>query len=110
MAVTKELTKAVPFEKEGKVEKWEFEYTYENDSEGDATYFTNVFSRRINSMGGNGITVIFVPKPEADWTKAELVALCPVALWDEAFANQVDSLITNPPVKPVADTDYTIPE
>ena len=106
MAVTKELTKAVPFEKEGKVEKWEFEYTYENDSEGDATYFTNTFSKRIVA---NGAHVNFTPKAKADWTKAELVALCPVALWDEAFANQVDSLITNPPVKPVADTDYTIP-
>ena len=109
MAVTKELTKSVPFIKDNKVVACQFEYTYKNDSEGDPTYFTNVFSRRVNSMGGNGITVIFVPKPEADWTKAELVALCPVALWDEAFANQVDSLITNPPVEPVPDPNYVIP-
>ena len=39
MAVTKALTKAIPHEKNGKVEKWDLEYTYENDSEGDATYF-----------------------------------------------------------------------
>ena len=39
MAVTKSLTKAVPFEKDSKVEKWELGYTYENDSKGDATYY-----------------------------------------------------------------------
>ena len=43
MAVTKALTKAIPFEKNGKVEKWDLEYTYENDSKGDATYYMGTF-------------------------------------------------------------------
>ena len=38
MAVTKTLTKAVPHVKSSKVEKWDLEMKYENDSEGDATY------------------------------------------------------------------------
>ena len=31
MAVTKTLTGAIPFEKNGKVEKWDLTMTYEND-------------------------------------------------------------------------------
>ena len=38
MAVTKALTKAIPYSKSSKVQEWDLEYTYENDSEGDATY------------------------------------------------------------------------
>ena len=47
MAVTKTLTKAVPGEKNSKVEEWQLEMTYENDSEGDATYYTSTFSTNI---------------------------------------------------------------
>ena len=47
MAVTKTLTKAVPAEKNSKVEEWALEMTYENDSEGDATYYTSSFSEHI---------------------------------------------------------------
>ena len=48
-------------------------------------------------------------KVEADWTKSQLEALCPTSQWDTTFASQVDSVITNPPNKPVPDTDYSIP-
>ena len=44
MAVTKALTKAVPHVKSSKVETWDLEMKYENDSEGDATYYTNTFT------------------------------------------------------------------
>ena len=44
MAVTKTLTKSIPHVKSSKVEKWDLEMTYENDSEGDATYYKSVFS------------------------------------------------------------------
>ena len=109
MAVTKSLTKAVPFEKDSKVEKWELGYTYENDSKGDATYYMSTFEKFVSATDSNG-EVNFVAKAKASWTKSELEALCPVSHWDVVFASQVDSVITNPPVKPVADNSYTIPE
>ena len=45
MAVTKTLTKAIPFVKSGKVVKWDLSMTYENDSEGDATYYKSTFNK-----------------------------------------------------------------
>ncbi len=104
MAVTKTLTKAIPFEKNGKVVKWDLSMTYENDSEGDATYYTSTFNKERVSDNGD-----FTAKAKADWTKAQLEALCPTSKWDIVFASQVDSVITNPVVTPVADTEYSIP-
>ena len=104
MAVTKTLTKAIPFEKNSKVEEWDLQMTYENDSEGDATYYTSTFSARSVAADGD-----FTAKAKADWTKAQLEALCPTSKWDVVFASQVDSVITNPVVNPVPDTSYTIP-
>ena len=104
MAVTKTLTKAIPFEKNGKVVKWDLSMTYENDSEGDATYYTSSFNKERVADNGD-----FTAKAKADWTKAQLEALCPTSQWDVVFASQVDSVITNPVVTPVPDTDYSIP-
>ena len=104
MAVTHALTKAVPSEKNSKVEEWTLECKYENDSEGDATYYTNTFSvRRIADQGD------FTAKAKADWTKSQLEALCPISEWDVVFASQVDSVITNPVVPPTPDESYSIP-
>ena len=108
MAVTKSLTKAVPYEKNSKVEEWDMEYTYENDSEGDATYYTSTFNEHIQATDSNG-TVNFTAKAKASWTKSEIEALCPVSHWDNVFASQVDSVITNPVINPVADQSYAIP-
>ena len=108
MAVTKTLTKAVPSEKNSKVEEWNLEYTYENDSEGDATYYTNTFNIHVVATESNG-TVNFTAKAKADWTKSQIEALCPTSLWDVVFASQVDSVITNPVVNPVPDESYAIP-
>ena len=108
MAVTKALTKAIPYSKSSKVQEWDLEYTYENDSEGDATYFTSTFSTTVHATDHKG-TVVFTPKAKGSWTKAQIVALCPVAHWDNIFARQVDSVITSPPVLAVADNSYTIP-
>ena len=109
MAVTKALTKAIPYEKNGKVETWDLEYTYKNDSEGDATYYTSTFIEHVEATESNG-TVNFTAKAKADWTKSELEALCPVSHWDIVFASQVDSVITNPVVNPEPDESYSIPE
>ena len=108
MAVTKSLTKAIPYEKNSKVEEWDMEYTYENDSEGDATYYTSTFNEHVPATDSTGI-VNFTAKAKASWTKSEIEALCPVSHWDNVFASQVDSVITNPVVDPVADNDYSIP-
>ena len=104
MAVTKTLTKAVPGVKNSKVVEWQLEMTYENDSEGDATYFTSTFSTRVVAADSD-----FTAKAKGNWTNAQLVALCPVSHWDAVFASQVDSVITNPEVAPVPDTAYSIP-
>ena len=108
MAVTKELTKAVPYEKDSKVVTWDLEMKYENDSEGDATYYTTTFSITVNNVDDKGATV-FAKKAKGSWSKSELEALCPTSHWDEIFDSQVDSVITSPVVPPVPDTAYTIP-
>ena len=108
MAVTKSLTKAVPYEKNSKVEEWDMEYTYENDSEEDATYYTSTFNEHVAATDTNGV-VNFTAKAKASWTKSEIEALCPTSHWDVVFASQVDSVITNPVINPVADQSYAIP-
>ena len=112
MAITKILTKATPFEKNSKVEEWDLEMTYKNDSEGDATYYTSTFSTNIvateTDPEGNSVSN-FTAKAKADWTKSQLEALCPTSKWDVVFASQVDSVITNPVVNPVPDNAYSIP-
>ena len=108
MAVTKTLTKAVPGEKNSKVEEWQLEMTYENDSEGDATYYTSIFNTHLKATETDG-TVNFTAKAKADWTNSQIEALCPTSQWDNIFASQVNSVITNPVVNPEPDTSYTIP-
>ena len=104
MAVTHALTKAVPSEKDSKVEEWTLECKYENDSEGDATYYTSTFSTQLIAANGD-----FTAKAKADWTKSQIEALCPTSQWDVVFASQVDSVITNPVVPPTPDQSYAIP-
>ena len=112
MGVTKTLTKAVPSEKNSKVEEWNLEYTYENDSEGDATYYKSTFSTRVvateTDPDGNEVSN-FTAKAKADWTKSQIEALAPTSQWDVVFASQVDSVITNPVVPPTPDQSYAIP-
>ena len=109
MAVTKTLTKAVPFVKSSKVEKWDLEMKYENDSEGDATYYTSNFNTTVENVDPVSGATVFSKKAKGSWTKSELEGICPTAKWDEIFASQVDSVITNPPANPVPDTSYSIP-
>ena len=108
MAVTKDLTRNIPFSKASKVQQWELDYTYENDKEGDATYYKTVFTIIVLATDPDG-TVNFTPKAKGSWTKAQIVALCPVAQWDNIFASQVESVITNPEVLPVPDDNFPVP-
>ena len=104
MAVTKTMTKATPYETSGKAQEWDLEIKYENDSEGDATYYTNTFSHRAVAADGD-----FTAAAKGTFSKADLTALCPVSHWDTVFASQVDSVITNPNTKPVPDTSFSVP-
>ena len=106
MAVTKTLTKAIPYNKSSKVQHWDFTMQYEEGA--DATYYTSSFNASIPATADDG-TVNFTPKAEGLWTLAELTALCPVSQWDAIFDSQYDSVITNPPDDPVPDPDYVIP-
>ena len=107
MAVTKTL-KAIPYSKSSKVQKWDVSATYENDSEGDATYYKSVFNIIVLATDPDG-TVNFTPKAKGSWTKAQIVALCPVTHWDTVFASQVESVITSPVVPPEPDDSFSIP-
>ena len=107
MAVTKTLTKAVPYNKDSKVQQWDFTMQYEEGA--DATYYTSNMQTSIPATDSGTGVVNFTPKAEALWTLAELTALCPISLWDEIFDSQYDSVITNPPDNPVPDPDYVIP-
>ena len=107
MAVTKTLTEATPYNKDSKVQQWDLTMKYEEGA--DATYYTSTMNASIPATDPDTGTVNFTPKAEGEWTLAQLTALCPTALWDTVFASQYDSVITNPPDKPVADYDYVIP-
>ena len=104
MAVTKKLTKSIPHVKSSKAQIWDLEMTYENDSEGDATYYKTVFSHRAVAADGD-----FTAAAKSSFNLAALTAMCPVSRWDAVFASQVDSVITNPVVPPVPDSDFAVP-
>ena len=104
MAVTKAMTKAIPSEKSSKAQEWNLEMKYENDSEGDATYYTSTFSHTARAADGD-----FTAAAKGSFNLAALTALCPVSRWDAVFASQVESVITSPVVPPVADESFSVP-
>ena len=104
MAVTKKLTKSIPHVKSSKAQIWDLEMTYENDSEGDATYYKTVFSHTAVAADGD-----FTKAAKSSFNLAALTAMCPTSQWDVVFASQVDSVITNPPSNPVPDQDFSVP-
>ena len=109
MAVTKAITKCVPYvNSSSKVDKWDIEMKYENGSEGDSTYYTSTFNTTVNQLDGDG-NANFTLKAKSSWTNANLVAICPVTQWDTVFASQVDSVITNPPVESTPDSAFNVP-
>ncbi len=111
MAVTKTLTEAVPYNKSSKVQQWDFtmKYNQGNKSASPSTYYESFFRTSIPATDPVTGVVNFTPKAEGSWTLAQLTALCPTSHWDNVFASQYDSVITNPPDDPVPDPDYVIP-
>ena len=109
MAVTKTITSCTPYvNSSSKVDKWNIEMKYENDNEGDSTYYTSIFTITVPQLDDDG-NANFTLKAKGSWTNAQLVALCPVSKWDAVFASQVDSVITNPPAVSTPDTDFNVP-
>ena len=104
MAITKTLTKSIPYVKSSKAVEWGLEMTYENDSEGDATYYKSVFSHQAIAADGD-----FTKAAKGSFNLAALTAMCPVSSWDAVFASQVESVITNPVVNPVPDEAFPVP-
>ena len=113
MAVTKAITKCTPYiNSNSKVDKWAIEMKYENNSEGDATYYTSTFNIEVNQTdtdSDGNTTTNFTLKAKGSWSNADLVALCPVSKWDSVFASQVDSVITNPPAESTPDQAFSVP-
>ena len=111
MAITKTLTTAVPYNKSSKVQQWQLGMTYNQGSKSASppTYYESSFNVMVPATDDQG-NVNFTPKAEGSWTLAQLTALCPVSQWDDIFASQYDSVITNPPDNPVPDPSYVIPE
>jgi hypothetical protein len=109
MAVSKAIVKCVPFvNSNSKVDKWDITMKYENDSEGDATYYTHEFNTQVSQKDDAG-NANFTLKAKSSWSNADLVAICPVSRWDTVFAQQVNSVITNPPTVSTADSDFNVP-
>ena len=109
MAVSKKIVKCVPYENSSsKVDKWDIEMKYENDSEGEYTYYTHTFSTVVKQKDDAG-NANFTLKAKGSWSNATLVALCPVSQWDAVFASQVDSVITNPPAASTPDNGFSVP-
>ena len=105
MAITKTFDTAVPYISGNKVVEWQLGSTYVNGTSGTSQYYVTEFSVTLNADNGD-----FVPKAEGSWTRAQLEALLPTSQWDQVFASQVESVITNPPVRPVPDNNYVIPD
>ena len=109
MAVTKTITSCTPYvNSNSKVDKWDITMKYENDSEGDSTYYTSTFNIIVPQLDEDG-NANFTLKAKSSWTNANLVAICPVSHWDSVFASQVDSVITNPPVRSTPDEAFSVP-
>ena len=108
MAVTKTLTQAVPYNLNSKVQQWDLGMTYDEGTEGESDYYESNFLVTVPATDSEG-NVNFTPKAEGSWTLAQLTALCPTSQWDDVFASQYDSVITNPPDYPVPDPSYVIP-
>ena len=109
MAVTKAIISCTPYvNSSSKVDKWNIEMKYENDNEGDSTYYTSTFRTTVKQLDDDG-NANFTLKAKDSWTNAQLVALCPVSEWDVVFASQVDSVITNPPTVSTPDQAFSVP-
>ena len=106
MAVTKELTSAVPSLSGGKVVEWLVGMTYTNGVSGDEKYYVYDY---FNNPQSSDPTHGFGLSAESAWnTRAQLLELCTVSIWDDAFQTQLQYVFNEPP-SPIPDPSYVIP-
>ena len=106
MAIIKELTKAVPYLSGGVITDWEVTMTYTNGISSDDQYYVSEYTSMVNH---DDDTYGFGLSAESDWnTRAQLLAICPIANWDLIFESQVDSIF-NPVIQPTPDDSYVLP-
>ena len=106
MAVTKELTSAVPSLSGGKVVEWEVSMTYTNGVSGDEKYYVYDY---VTSPQSSDPTHGFGLSAESAWnTRAQLLDLCAISIWDDAFQAQLQ-YVFNEPIVPQPDPSYVIP-
>ena len=106
MAVTKELTSAVPSLSGGKVVEWLVGMTYTNGVSGDDEYYVYDY---FNNPQSNDPAHGFGLSAESAWnTRAQLLELCTVSIWDDAFQAQLQYVFNEPP-SPQPDPSYVIP-
>ena len=105
MAITKTLIRTTPQEDTNNdVQQWDLEMRYKNDSSGDATYYTSIFSEILVAAKGD-----FTAAAKGTFSLEALIALCPTVKWDIIFDSQVNSAITNPSPVTEADLDFQVP-
>ena len=106
MAIIKELTKAVPYLSGGVITDWEVTMTYTYGISSDEQYYVSEYT---NMVSHDDDTYGFGLSAESDWnTRAQLLAICPIANWDLIFESQVDSIF-NPVIQPTPDDSYVLP-
>ena len=131
MAITKTLIEAIPYEDaSNQVEHWNLTMSYkQGDTSIDpetgetiyaANYYENSFSTTVYATepvlassveGEDTYTTItnFTELDKTAWSLANLIALCPTTQWDDIFASQYDSVITNPRATCAPDDSFVIP-
>ena len=107
MAVERTIIKATPYEKDGNVVSWDIEMQYEDGE--DDTYYSSSFHTSVDSINRRNDEEVFEKKAKGEWTRAEIIALCPFEQWDRVFARQYATVITNPPVRPLPDNAFELP-
>ena len=121
MAITKTLIEAIPHEDaSNQVEHWNLTMKYKQGTEGNADYYESSFNTTVYATepvlassveGEDTYTTItnFTELDKTAWSLANLIALCPTTQWDDIFASQYDSVITNPRATCAPDDSFVIP-
>ena len=131
MAITKTLIEAIPHEDaSNQVEHWDLTMVYEqgdktfNAETEEYTYAADYYESSFNTTvyatepvlassveGEDTYTTItnFTELDKTAWSLANLIALCPTTQWDDIFASQYDSVITNPRATCAPDDSFVIP-
>ena len=74
MAVTKTIISCTPYiNSSSKVDKWDITMKYENDNEGDSTYYTSIFNISVPQLDDDGNVTIFASKSSDGKVAKEMI-------------------------------------